>query len=59
MKGGVLFSSMVTYGIPLIAIFWGIINHEDIGWKQLVSLIVILAGVYVANRTGKTIAIAD
>ena len=58
-RAGVLFSSMVTYGIPFVAIFWGIIAHEDIGWKQIVSLIVILGGVYFANRTGKVIAVAD
>jgi drug/metabolite transporter (DMT)-like permease len=58
-RAGVLFSSMVTYGIPFVAIFWGVIAKEDIGWKQIVSLIVILTGVYFANRTGKVIAIAD
>jgi drug/metabolite transporter (DMT)-like permease len=58
-RAGVLFSSMVTYGIPVVAIFWGLIAHEDIGWKQIVSLLVILAGVYTANRTAKIIAVAD
>lgn len=58
-RAGVLFSSMVTYGIPFIAIFWGLLAHEDIGWKQLVSLIVILSGVYITNRAGKAVAVAD
>lgn len=58
-RAGVLFTSMVTYGIPAIAIFWGILDHEDIGWKQLVSLTIILAGVYIANRKGKIVAIGD
>ena len=58
-KAGVLFSSMVTYGIPFVAIFWGIVAHEDIGWKQIISLLVILTGVYFANRAGKIIAVAD
>lgn len=58
-RAGVLFTSMVTYGIPLVAIFWGILDHEDIGWKQLASLTIILAGVYIANRKGGILVVAD
>lgn len=58
-RAGVLFSSMVTYGIPFVAIFWGLIAHEDIGWKQIVSLMVILSGVYIANRFGTVVAVPD
>lgn len=57
-RAGVLFSSMVTYGIPFVAIAWGFIFHEDIGWKQILSLFVILAGVYIANRSGNIKPIA-
>ncbi len=49
-RAGAVFSSMVTYGIPVIANFWGIIYGEDVGWKQFACLVLILAGVYVANR---------
>lgn len=49
-RAGAVFSSMVTYGIPFVAIMWGIIYGEKIGWKQVVCLVIILAGVYVANR---------
>ncbi len=49
-RAGAVFSSMVTYGIPFVAIMWGIIYGEKIGWKQVVCLLIILAGVYVANR---------
>lgn len=52
-RAGAVFSSMVTYGIPVVAIMWGIIYGEDIGWKQVLSLGIILAGVYVANRREK------
>ena len=48
-KAGPIFSSMVTYGIPFVAIGWGLIYGEQIGWMQVVSLLVILAGVFVAN----------
>jgi len=49
-KAGAVFSSMVTYGIPFVAIFWGIIYHEKTGWMQVLGLSVILFGVYIANR---------
>jgi len=49
-KAGAVFSSMVTYGIPFVAFFWGILYHEQIGWMQVFSLSVILLGVYYANR---------
>ena len=49
-RAGAVFSSMVTYGIPFVAIMWGIVYGEQIGWKQVLSLLIILAGVYVANR---------
>lgn len=52
-RAGAIFASMVTYGIPVVAIIWGIIYKEEIGWKQILCLILILAGVYVANRKGK------
>jgi len=52
-RAGAVFASMVTYGIPVIAIVWGIIYHEEVGWKQVACLGVILFGVYFANRKGK------
>lgn len=55
-RAGVIFSSMVTYVIPVVAVFWGILYGEIIGWKQIVCLIIILAGVYVANRSGNKVA---
>ncbi|MBC7534561.1 MAG: DMT family transporter [Ferruginibacter sp.] len=52
-RAGAVFSSMVTYAIPLVAIIWGVIYGEKIGWKQVASLVIILAGVWVANKKGK------
>ncbi len=49
-RAGSVFASMVTYGIPIVAIFWGIIYNEEVGWKQLLGMLVILLGVWVANR---------
>lgn len=48
-RAGAVFSSMVTYGIPFVAIMWGYVYGENIGWKQVLSLLVILTGVYIAN----------
>ena len=52
-KAGAVFSSMVTYAIPLVAIMWGIAYGEHIGWKQVASLIIILLGVFIANYKGR------
>jgi len=52
-RAGAIFASMVTYGIPFVAIMWGILYGEKIGIKQLVALSIILVGVYIANRKTK------
>lgn len=49
-RAGAVFSSLVTYGIPVIANLWGLFYGEEVGWKQFACLILILAGVYIANR---------
>lgn len=49
-RAGSVFASMVTYGIPIVAIFWGIIYGEEVGWKQVLGMAVILLGVFVVNR---------
>lgn len=49
-RAGPLFASMVTYGIPFVAIGWGIWGGEHVNMQQVVCLSVILIGVYLANR---------
>ena len=49
-RAGAVFASMVTYGIPVIANFLGLIYGEEVGWKQFGCLLLILLGVYLANR---------
>ena len=49
-RAGPLFSSMVTYGIPFVAIGWGLLAGETIGQLEIVGLLIILSGVYLANR---------
>jgi drug/metabolite transporter (DMT)-like permease len=41
---------MVTYGIPFVALFWGILANEEINPWQIGCLCVILGGVYLANK---------
>lgn len=47
-----LFSSMNTYLIPLMSIFWGFLDGESIGWIHAVSLVVILSGVWMVSKKG-------
>jgi drug/metabolite transporter (DMT)-like permease len=49
-KAGPVFASMVTYGIPFIALGWGVAAGENIHLPQLAGLGVILIGVYLANK---------
>jgi drug/metabolite transporter (DMT)-like permease len=49
-KAGPVFSAMVTYGIPFVAMIWGLLYGEKIGPFQIFGLCVILIGVYYANR---------
>jgi len=58
-KAGPLFSSMVTYGIPFVAIGWGMADGEKISLYQVGSLLVILGGVYLANKQEVTVQDID
>jgi drug/metabolite transporter (DMT)-like permease len=50
-RAGPLFASMVTYGIPFVALFWGVLAGESITVIQVFCLVLILGGVYLANRS--------
>jgi drug/metabolite transporter (DMT)-like permease len=52
-RTNVLFSSMVTYTIPFVAILWGVLYGETITALQIGCLGIILFGVYFANRRVK------
>lgn len=45
-----VFASSVTYLIPVVAIFWGIMDGEELHLIQLVSGFIILLGVYLVNK---------
>jgi len=46
-----IFSSSVTYLIPIVAITWGILDGEKITLFQFVSGAIILLGVYLVNKS--------
>jgi len=49
-RAGGLFASLVTYGIPVVGIGWGLAAGEHVGAVQIGCLAIILSGVYLANR---------
>jgi drug/metabolite transporter (DMT)-like permease len=52
-KAGGLFASLVTYGIPFVALLWGFLDGEKITWIEFFCLGLILVGVYLANMKDK------
>jgi drug/metabolite transporter (DMT)-like permease len=49
LKGSV-FSTSVTYVIPIVAVFWGLIYHEKPSWWQETAMGIILIGVSLINK---------
>ena len=45
-----IFASSVTYLIPLVAVFWGVMDGENLSLMQGVGGAVILIGVYLVNK---------
>ncbi|NER14534.1 EamA family transporter [Leptobacterium flavescens] len=45
-----VFASSVTYTMPLMAIFWGVLDGESLSVYQLIGGVIILLGVYLANK---------
>lgn len=44
-----LFASSVTYFIPIVAVFMGLLNNEKISLNQVLAMCVVLIGVFIAN----------
>jgi drug/metabolite transporter (DMT)-like permease len=40
--------------MPIVAIFWGVIDGEVLTPKQYVATVIILSGVYLVNNKAKT-----
>ena len=45
-----IFASTVTYLIPVVAILWGLFDGENILTLQILSVAVIIAGIYLVNK---------
>lgn len=45
-----VFSSSVTYLIPIVAVIWGVIDGEKLSIEQLLAAGIILFGVYLVNK---------
>ncbi|MBI5857655.1 MAG: DMT family transporter [Sphingobacteriales bacterium] len=54
-RSGGIFASTVTYGIPFVAIFWGWVYHEKITVPVILSLLMILLGIFIINANEKPI----
>ena len=46
-----VFTTSVTYTIPIVALGWGILDGEVFSFWQLISALVILVGVFIVNRS--------
>ena len=49
-RAGIVFGSLVTYGIPVIAVAWGLLDGESLSLMQIACLGIILLGVLIVNR---------
>ena len=45
-----VFVSSVTYTLPIVALFWGLLDGEIFTLNQLLATVIILVGVYLANK---------
>jgi drug/metabolite transporter (DMT)-like permease len=44
-----LFGSTVAYLMPMVAMMWGFIDGEDMGWWNFAGMVLILSGVYLSR----------
>ena len=44
-----VFASSVTYIMPIVAVFWGLLDNEVFSFWQGIATLIILGGVYLAN----------
>ncbi|CAL68520.1 DMT family transporter [Christiangramia forsetii] len=51
-----VFTTSVTYTIPVVALGWGVLDGEIFSFWQLVSAFVILVGVFIVNKSRNLIS---
>lgn len=52
-KVSAVFSSSVTYIIPVFAIFWGLQFGEEVNLQQIIFIGIILTGIYIVNKDNR------
>tara|TARA_B110000285_G_scaffold205066_1_gene242541 strand:- start:110 stop:988 length:879 start_codon:yes stop_codon:yes gene_type:complete len=53
-NNGIVFQTQVTYLIPIFGVFFGaVILDEQITWKVLASLVIIMSGIYIVKKYNK------
>ncbi|MEQ9164978.1 MAG: DMT family transporter, partial [Fulvivirga sp.] len=50
-----IFTSSVTYLIPIVAVIWGILDGEQLFLGHYLGMAAIIFGVYLANRKKKPV----
>lgn len=50
-----VFASMIAYLMPVVAVGWGVIDGEPVGWIHLVAMVIILGGIFL-GRMGKRLS---
>jgi len=45
-----IFATSVTYLIPIVALFWGLLENEQIRNEHYIGICIILCGVYLVNK---------
>lgn len=45
-----IFASSVTYMLPIVAVFWGVLDHETLSPIQFLGAFIVLVGVYLSAR---------
>ncbi|MGJ5642690.1 DMT family transporter [Formosa sp. S-31] len=48
-----VFASSVTYVIPVVALIWGALDGESFSWLQAGASLIIIFGVFLANKRSK------
>lgn len=45
-----LFTSSITFAIPAVAIFWGVLDGETVGSQEAISIVLMLTGIYLISK---------
>jgi drug/metabolite transporter (DMT)-like permease len=53
-RSSAIFTSSITYLIPIVAIFWGLFDGEIITFYHVLGFVIILSGVYLVNKKSPT-----